>query len=200
MFCLGETLKVLHRRRTIFCPVCNRKRDQGSSAIVFWGSHNHIRRQGIYLCQRAQNIGVKRLVSCKVRDLDTQQILDGTCNVVALHDLCRVGNRLFKGLLPRFGVVFQAHGDIGHETLAQSRPIQNGAIAGDNAAAFKFLHPPKTGRGRKAHTIGKFDVGNSPISAKDTQYMVVYLVKLRHSLLIYPPILQLCNPVVCLGP
>ncbi len=133
------------------------------------------------------------LVMGQIGGFDPQQVFDGAGDVVTLPHFARAGNGAFKRLLRGFGVAVQTDRHIGQKTRADLGRVNHGAVAFDDAGAFKLLHPAQAGRGRQACAFGKVKVGNASICRQDAQYPGVYVIKFRHLLQGLPVCPQDCN-------
>lgn len=136
----------------------------------------------MYLRQRPQPLGVKMLVGRKVADLDSQQILDCSGDIVTLDHLRGGAHRAFEFFLRGLGMQAQPDHDIGDEADPRFRRVDHRAITGNHAAAFQILNPSQASRRRKANPLGKVEVRDPPIPRQNAQYLVVDRVDVAHEL------------------
>ena len=76
----------------------------------------------------------------------------------------------------------QTHSHIGDKTCAGLGRVHHRAVAGDDPAPFHILHPAQAGRRLQAHTVGQFQIRDTPLTLQDTQYMFSFVVKVAHGL------------------
>lgn len=130
--------------------------------------------------QGSQHLGMERFVRWQVGTFDPQQIFDGARDVMTLDHLRRLLQRAFEAFLSRFGVLSQTNADIGDKPNTQCRRVQNRPVAGNDTSPLKLLHTAQTGRWGQTDAICKFQIADTPIQRKLTQYFLVYSISFRH--------------------
>jgi len=97
-------------------------------------------RYALDLGKLPQGVRVEVLVLAKIAHLDTQQVLNTPCNIVAFQDLWRSVHCAFK----RAGVFVKLLGQADHDknryAWGKGRAIDDCTVALDDALALKLLH------------------------------------------------------------
>jgi hypothetical protein len=94
-------------------------------------------------------------------------------------DLRDLGERGFESVDGAGVPAVQGDADQGFEAEADGGWVQDGAVAGDDAAALQFAQPPVTGPGSELHPVGQFGHREAAILLKLSKDPAVCAVHMR---------------------
>ena len=112
---------------------------------------------------------------------DPQEVVGVAEEALCVSDLRQLDYVRFKGGDGAGVAAFQGDLHEGLESHADGGGVHEGAVAGDDAAAFEFTQPPVAGAGCEPHPVGKLSDREPPVGlqlGKDRSVYVVHIESL----------------------
>jgi hypothetical protein len=128
---------------------------------------------------------VEVFISREVRDLDLEQIVVITCDVMGICHFRKLPDAALESSDLDTAVSCQANTGEHSKAPPECRRIYQGPVAEDYSSLFQPVHTPKTWGGRQAHSGGQIGVADSPMPFKDGQYRYVNFIHAEDSAFIW---------------